>query len=125
MLPWERRPIEIANLFNPAFCSLLIQYSVRGFERESGRGMPYTLALLVAYTNSPLAITEAEETRGAIVITHLPTGKRLGPAIDLSAISDLTQLLDQLAALPWDDDSLTPNDLRWDAVNIISDWQRE
>jgi len=83
------------------------------------------VAVLVAYTNSPLAITEAEETRGAIVITHLPTGKRLGPAIDLSAISDLTQLLDQLAALPWDDDSLTPNDLRWDAVNIISDWQRE
>ena len=24
MLPWDKRPIEIANLFNPAFLSLLL-----------------------------------------------------------------------------------------------------
>ena len=63
MLPWERRPIEIANLFNPAFCSLLIQYSIRGFERESGRGMPYTLAFLV------LPITLHVQTRQTLPTT--------------------------------------------------------
>ncbi|MBE7383737.1 MAG: hypothetical protein F6J95_020260 [Leptolyngbya sp. SIO1E4] len=63
MLPWERRPIEIANLFNPAFCSLLLQYGVRGYERESGSGMPYALLFFILpitlhpYTRSVLPTT--------------------------------------------------------------------
>lgn len=47
MTAWERRPPEIANLLNPAFCSLLVRDSVVGFEQENRRGMPYPLVFIV------------------------------------------------------------------------------
>jgi hypothetical protein len=45
--PWERRPVEIANLFNPAFCSVLLQNAIKGFQQENIQGMPYPLLVLV------------------------------------------------------------------------------
>lgn len=47
MLPWEERPVEYANLFNPAFCSILLQNSIKGFQKEREQGMPYSLLFLV------------------------------------------------------------------------------
>jgi hypothetical protein len=47
MLPWEERPFEIANLLNPAFCSLLLQESIASYFKYRERGMPYPLAFLV------------------------------------------------------------------------------
>lgn len=47
MLPWHQRPIEVANLFNPAFCALVLHNAVAGFEEKTGRGMDYGLAFLV------------------------------------------------------------------------------
>lgn len=47
MKRWDRRPIEIRNLFNPAFCGLVLFRALHGYEEEDARGMPFSLSLLV------------------------------------------------------------------------------
>ncbi len=47
MTTWYRRPIEIRNLFNPAFCALVLCRSFNGFEESNEGGMPFSLSLLV------------------------------------------------------------------------------
>jgi len=47
MLPWEKRPFEIANLLNPAFCSLLLWAAVTDFKQEKQQGMPFALMFLI------------------------------------------------------------------------------
>ncbi|BAZ13391.1 hypothetical protein NIES4071_52300 [Calothrix sp. NIES-4071] len=44
---WHERPVEYANLFNPAFCSILLQNAIKGYEKEKKQGMPYPLIFLV------------------------------------------------------------------------------
>jgi hypothetical protein len=44
---WNDRPPEIAHLFNPAFCALLIREGVLGFGEVSPGGMPYPLVFLL------------------------------------------------------------------------------
>jgi hypothetical protein len=45
--PWKQRPVEIRNLFNPAFCGVVIHRALAGFFEESGEGMPFSLSLLI------------------------------------------------------------------------------
>lgn len=47
MKPWHERPIEIRNLFNPAFCGVLLARAIKSFEAVDRRGIPFSLALLV------------------------------------------------------------------------------
>lgn len=47
MRPWSQRPFEIRNLFNPAFCGLVLFRAMQGYEEEDLRGMPFSLSLLV------------------------------------------------------------------------------
>ncbi|MDN2582194.1 three component ABC system middle component [Aquibium sp. ELW1220] len=47
MKPWSQRPIEIRNLFNPAFCGLLMHRAIMGFRDKDARGMPFSLSLLI------------------------------------------------------------------------------
>lgn len=47
MKRWDQRPFEIRNLFNPAFCGLVLFRALRGHEEEDARGMPFSLSLLV------------------------------------------------------------------------------
>jgi hypothetical protein len=47
MKRWDERPIEIRNLFNPAFCGLVLFRSLSGHDEEDPRGMPFSLALLI------------------------------------------------------------------------------
>jgi hypothetical protein len=47
LLAWERRPVEVANLFNPAFCSILLRGAIYAFQNERDEGMPYALSFLV------------------------------------------------------------------------------
>lgn len=47
MKRWDQRPFEIRNLFNPAFCGLVLFRALRGYEQEDVRGMPFSLSLLV------------------------------------------------------------------------------
>lgn len=47
MKRWDQRPFEIRNLFNPAFCGLVLFRAMQGYEEEDPRGMPFSLSLLV------------------------------------------------------------------------------
>lgn len=47
MKRWDQRPIEIRNLFNPAFCGLVLFRALHGYEEEDTRGMPFSLTLLI------------------------------------------------------------------------------
>ena len=47
MKRWDRRPFEIRNLFNPAFCGLVLFRAMQGYEKEDARGIPFSLSLLV------------------------------------------------------------------------------
>lgn len=47
MKRWDQRPFEIRNLFNPAFCGLVLFRALHGYEEEDPRGMPFSLSLLV------------------------------------------------------------------------------
>jgi hypothetical protein len=47
MKRWDRRPFEIRNLFNPAFCGLVLFRAMQGYEEEDARGIPFSLSLLV------------------------------------------------------------------------------
>jgi len=44
---WNQRPFEIRNLFNPAFCGLVLFRAFLGYEEQDARGMPFSLSLLV------------------------------------------------------------------------------
>jgi len=44
---WSQRPFEIRNLFNPAFCGLVLFRALHGYEEEGAHGMPFSLSLLV------------------------------------------------------------------------------
>jgi len=47
MRRWDQRPFEIRNLFNPAFCGLILFRALHGYEEVDTRGMPFSLSLLV------------------------------------------------------------------------------
>lgn len=47
MKRWDRRPFEVRNLFNPAFCGLVLFRAMQGYEEDDARGMPFSLSLLV------------------------------------------------------------------------------
>lgn len=47
MKRWDQRPVEIRNLFNPAFCGLVLFRALHGYEEQDARGMHFSLSLLV------------------------------------------------------------------------------
>ena len=47
MKPWNQRPREVRNLFNPAFCGLVLARGVEGFTEAANRPMPFSLTLLI------------------------------------------------------------------------------
>lgn len=47
MIGWSTRPFEERNLFNPAFCALILAAAIREYERVVEKPMPYSLTLLV------------------------------------------------------------------------------
>lgn len=47
MKRWDQRPFEIRNLFNPAFCGLVLFRAMQGYEEEDPQGIPFSLSLLV------------------------------------------------------------------------------
>ena len=41
MKRWDQRPVEIRNLFNPAFCGLVLFRSFCGYEEEDPEACPF------------------------------------------------------------------------------------
>jgi hypothetical protein len=60
MLSWKKRPFEIANLLNPAFCSVLLYESISEYSKKKGQGMPFALSYLI------LPIILHKQTRHAL-----------------------------------------------------------
>lgn len=60
MQQWQRRPIEVANLLNPAFCGISIGLAVRAYSASADRGLSFGMAFLV------LPIILHEQTRIAL-----------------------------------------------------------
>lgn len=60
MLPWNQRPFEIANLLNPAFCSILLYDSILEYYKKKKYGMPFALSFLI------LPIVLHKQTRDAL-----------------------------------------------------------
>lgn len=44
---WDQRPIELANLINPAFCSILLRDTIDQFALEIDSGLDFSLSFLV------------------------------------------------------------------------------
>ena len=47
MKHWDRRPIEVRNLLNPAFCGLVLYRAMAAFQEIDARGMPFSMSLLI------------------------------------------------------------------------------
>lgn len=47
MKRWDLRPFEIRNLFNPAFCGVVLFRALNSYEEVDARGMPFSLTLLI------------------------------------------------------------------------------
>jgi len=43
---WDRRPPDVANLFNPAFCAALLNRVASGYHGDIRRGLAYPLAFV-------------------------------------------------------------------------------
>lgn len=43
---WSRRPPDVAYLFNPAFCTALLNRIASGYQGDTERGLPYPLAFV-------------------------------------------------------------------------------
>ncbi len=65
MIPWERRPVEVASLLNPAFCGEVFRRCVKEYETVASSPFPFPLIFLV------LPIILHSETR-----KNLPTSSR-------------------------------------------------
>lgn len=64
MKAWIDRPFETRNLFNPAFCAVVLLRALKAYEAEDDEGMPFSLAILVL----PLCLHSA--TRGIVIENH-------------------------------------------------------
>ncbi|MGG0935499.1 three component ABC system middle component [Brevibacillus centrosporus] len=47
MISWQARPVEVANLLNPAFCGIIIQEFVKEYNNQTSTGVPFELIVLV------------------------------------------------------------------------------
>lgn len=47
MLAWEDRPIEVANLLNPAFCGEILRRCFYSYQKHTNGYFPYPLVFLV------------------------------------------------------------------------------
>jgi hypothetical protein len=45
-LPWQQRPMEVANLFNPAYLSVLINQVSAGYYSKTEEELPYAISFI-------------------------------------------------------------------------------
>lgn len=65
MEAWSNRPFEEANLFNPAFCSMLIAKACKDYNKKASRNLEFSLAFLI------LPVVLHPKTRAALPGTTL------------------------------------------------------
>lgn len=90
MRRWNERPFEIRNLFNPAFCGLVLFRALQGYEEEDVRGMPFSLSLLVL----PLCLHKSSrELIAASPRTYLLKIAEVNPQIQVGFAERTTGML--------------------------------
>jgi hypothetical protein len=62
---WDQRPREEANLFNPAFCAIVLSEFVKEFQKAKGSACPYALLFCA------LPLSLHQKTRRALPSTTL------------------------------------------------------
>lgn len=90
MKRWDERPFEIRNLFNPAFCGLILFRALQGYEEEDARGMPFSLSLLVL----PLCLyKDSRQLIAASPRSHLLKTAEKNPQVMVGFPKRVTQML--------------------------------
>jgi hypothetical protein len=88
--PWNQRPFEIRNLFNPAFCGLVLFRAIQGYEEEDTRGMPFSLSLLVL----PLCLhKDSREVIAASTRSYLLKVAEKNPQVQVGFADRVTAML--------------------------------
>jgi hypothetical protein len=87
---WNQRPFEIRNLFNPAFCGLVLFRALHGYEEEDARGMPFSLSLLVL----PLCLhKDTREVIASSPRSYLLKTTEKNPQVMVGFANRVTQML--------------------------------
>jgi hypothetical protein len=87
---WNQRPFEIRNLFNPAFCGLVLFRALKGYEEEDAHGMPFSLSLLVL----PLCLQkDSREVIAASPRSYLLKTTEKNPQLMVGFADRVTQML--------------------------------
>lgn len=47
MIQWTERPVEVANLLNPAFCASMLRQTTLGYQKQIEQGIDFPLLFLV------------------------------------------------------------------------------
>lgn len=90
MKRWDQRPFEIRNLFNPAFCGLILFRALHGYEESDARGMPFSLSLLVL----PLCLhKDSREVIGRSPRSYLLKTAEKNPQIMVGFPNRVTEML--------------------------------
>lgn len=90
MKPWDQRPFEIRNLFNPAFCGLVLFRAMQGYEEEDSSGLPFSLSLLVL----PLCLhKDTRETMASSVRNYLLRATEKNPEVQVGFAERVTAML--------------------------------
>ncbi|SRR5258706_10668346 len=89
LLPWEQRPVELANLLNPAFCSLLLQDAINGYHSHASQSLPYPLAyLMLPIVLYPPARAALPRSTAAL----LPAWLQEHPALQIQVADRVTRM---------------------------------
>ncbi|HHX62452.1 MAG TPA: hypothetical protein GX707_17340 [Epulopiscium sp.] len=90
MKEWRKRPREIANNFNPAFCGELIYYVVEDYYKIKKDGMPFLLLPFVL----PIILHKATRDRIESSRTHMSVWLQRNPQVKINFGHRVNNLLD-------------------------------
>lgn len=126
---WNKRPVEVRNLFNPAFCALNLYFAIKEYQEVNGHGMPFSLILLVLplsfHESTSLYLLSNNRTHFLKNIANNPLimsglNKRITD-LNLFTIEAIDFLL-QINAVNVDDvGRLKINKIKLKKINLLSD----
>jgi ABC-three component (ABC-3C) system Middle Component 3 len=88
MTRWEERPIEVANLLNPAFCGHVIYGCAEAHETEAGKPMPYALAFFL-----PLVLHSDTRSTMKANTRHFEVWLNVNPEIKVGLVTRARSLV--------------------------------
>lgn len=80
MKEWKDRPIEIANNLNPDFCGELIYSAIKEYEKQTSRGLPFSLLFLIL----PIVLHKATRDKITTSRTHMSVWLHKEPQVKIN-----------------------------------------